>query len=1124
MTASARALIAASSRTTTAPPCHIRLAGGLLPADAAPATANEAISSMGRGGKPILLVSRCLAILIALGLTVGTSGAARATSASWAIDPHFRRVGLERAQSPYRFGRPSVDEFSGTLKYHIDLHLPRNRGRVQPELRLDYEPGVYGIADGWGLGTSCISHAKDEGAVDLQSFESFVYVRDNHVTRLIDEGFITDGAGEPVHRYLGQREGTVRYDYYPTRGACDNSSPPHCTGEWEVKPLDGTRSVYDAVQADAYGQTDAWCINYADDAPYVGGTGALNRVKYDWSKHGGWYELDQVHYLNLQTDPTQVPSAPGYTPGNSSWGVNVVLHYDTGDNQREDYRSGTSGVTPRANRLREIDAYDGDVTTGRLIGKTTLQYDGSGNPLDDSRPTQVTLFPDSSDNDPAHVLGYIFSYDDPAAPVVAGDPYLLPTQGLEQTTYDTTGGVTQEAAYVDVTGDGIPDLVVLDNPSCSVIPLDQNRENRAEVYPGLTSAPYLGGSPISVSLGHGCLNHALGKGSVADYDSILVDWNGDGLVDRVLTVNDPATGALEFEVDLSEPQDANGLHLFADGPHFLSIPFSNDFPPTMRQEVAGVGPEYTSIDLIDMNGDGRPDLVVPKGDGTWMVYYNRGFSLDGPHTVQIPWEAYYACPDLTTSCTHSSTSNATGSNISLETIRVEDINGDHLPDLIVYAPDEFGEMMVFLNDGNGGFDATPSYDWSTVPDPAGGTNTLTTLQVMTGPPCSVQDQALTGRRQVDTELVDINGDGLPDMVMDTSTSTGRAFEVALNTGSGFDPFRTEWQDDGKGYGTSAINVTSCSVDSYGDITDTAQEEVIDLDGDGAADWLEYEGPQFSSATETYMPTMVAFTTASTDAAPGVAYPVGALASVLEPYGAKWFDYCSAATCGDDYAVFPSYLTGTLQPQFWTGTALQGPRTPLARTFVEPKAGQYEETDYRYGDPVYDAENRSFGGFTWTDRLESARQRLVRTSFNTTGELIGSVGADLQSEATGEMSKASSPATTEPDNGNGTSKAPPNPGGKLGGPEHRAKVEDVARDVKDRGLEPVREHRVDTPGGTKSYRSVDVAAKNGNGDVVEMHQVGRQTKGGLPVARERRALDDIKKASGVTPTFHPYNMN
>jgi len=81
---------------------------------------------------------------------------------------------------------------------------------------------------------------------------------------------------------------------------------------------------------------------------------------------------------------------------------------------------------------------------------------------------------------------------------------------------------------------------------------------------------------------------------------------------------------------------------------------------------------------------------------------------------------------------------------------------------------------------------------------------------------------------------------------------------------------------------------------------------------------------------------------------------------------------------------------------------------------------------------------------------------------------------------------------------------------------------VAADIRSRGLEADFEHKVSTPGGTKGTRYVDVVGKDADGNVVEMHQVGRQTKGGLPVSRERKALDDIQGASGTRPNYHPYN--
>jgi hypothetical protein len=100
---------------------------------------------------------------------------------------------------------------------------------------------------------------------------------------------------------------------------------------------------------------------------------------------------------------------------------------------------------------------------------------------------------------------------------------------------------------------------------------------------------------------------------------------------------------------------------------------------------------------------------------------------------------------------------------------------------------------------------------------------------------------------------------------------------------------------------------------------------------------------------------------------------------------------------------------------------------------------------------------------------------------------------------------------------------PNPYGSKGGPAHQGKVEEVERGMKERGLKTEREFKVDTPQGEKGSRRVDVVGKNPEtGAVEEMHQVGRATKGGEPVARERRALHDIERATGTRPKFTPYN--
>ena len=101
---------------------------------------------------------------------------------------------------------------------------------------------------------------------------------------------------------------------------------------------------------------------------------------------------------------------------------------------------------------------------------------------------------------------------------------------------------------------------------------------------------------------------------------------------------------------------------------------------------------------------------------------------------------------------------------------------------------------------------------------------------------------------------------------------------------------------------------------------------------------------------------------------------------------------------------------------------------------------------------------------------------------------------------------------------------PNPYGKKGGPAHQGKVDDVVKDMEKRGLDTGTELKVKTPDGEKGSRYVDAYGKDPKtGKVVETHQVGKQTKKGEPIARERRALDDIEGATGKRPDFHPYNF-
>ena len=98
-------------------------------------------------------------------------------------------------------------------------------------------------------------------------------------------------------------------------------------------------------------------------------------------------------------------------------------------------------------------------------------------------------------------------------------------------------------------------------------------------------------------------------------------------------------------------------------------------------------------------------------------------------------------------------------------------------------------------------------------------------------------------------------------------------------------------------------------------------------------------------------------------------------------------------------------------------------------------------------------------------------------------------------------------------------AAPISGGRLGGPLHRAMVDTLKRLFKAFGYD-VSEHeqRVNIEG-TGKYRYPDVIATR-NGETVYI-QVGRSTSSGDPIAREQRAIDDLR-TTGNFVLFFPYD--
>lgn len=83
--------------------------------------------------------------------------------------------------------------------------------------------------------------------------------------------------------------------------------------------------------------------------------------------------------------------------------------------------------------------------------------------------------------------------------------------------------------------------------------------------------------------------------------------------------------------------------------------------------------------------------------------------------------------------------------------------------------------------------------------------------------------------------------------------------------------------------------------------------------------------------------------------------------------------------------------------------------------------------------------------------------------------------------------------------------------------HQSKIAEKAEDMKSRDLKTKTEFTITDPETGKTRRA-DVVGINNEGKVQEVYQVGRETRSGDPVARERSALSDIKTSAKKLGNF------
>jgi uncharacterized protein (UPF0548 family) len=335
--------------------------------------------------------------------------------------------------------------------------------------------------------------------------------------------------------------------------------------------------------------------------------------------------------------------------------------------------------------------------------------------------------------------------------------------------YSSGGEDAWSVAVADVNGDGKPDLLVtnacVSSSNCAI-----------------------GSVSVLLGNGDGTFQTAVSYGSGGEYSRTVAvrDVNGDGKPD-LLVANECA----------SNSNCANGS---------VSVLLGNG-DGTFRTAVSyGSGGEDTfSVAVADVNGDGKPDLLVTSlcasntncangsvsvllgnGDGTFQTAVSYGSGGEGTFSVVVAEVNGDGKPDLLVANECGSNNNCANGSVSVLlgngdgtfqaalsydsggyyafSVAVGDVNGDGKPDLVVAnlcvsgANCANGLMAVLLGNGDGTFQAAVSY----------------------GP---------GGYAAYSVAVGDVNGDGKPDLVVanycaSNTNCTNGSVSVLLGNGDG----------------------------------------------------------------------------------------------------------------------------------------------------------------------------------------------------------------------------------------------------------------------------------------------------------------------------------------------------
>ncbi|MBI4517458.1 MAG: VCBS repeat-containing protein [Deltaproteobacteria bacterium] len=377
-------------------------------------------------------------------------------------------------------------------------------------------------------------------------------------------------------------------------------------------------------------------------------------------------------------------------------------------------------------------------------------------------------------------------------------------------------------------------------------------------------------------------------------------------------------------------------------------------------------------DLLDMNGDGLPDLVrtaAPANDFTWKVWFNRGCTATG---------CGFGPEELIAGSSNAISFQTDGSNMVLGTF---DINGDGLPDTVYSQRTPGGGFAgyweVWLNRGH----AIDQYAQWSLPVAAS----------------YIRHRNNNEPQDYIGDFFDLNGDGLPDVIDSSNWSpTNGKWQVYLNRGNGFAPQPLDW------------NAPAELLRDRSEGGGRTYQDTFDVDGDGLADYLDYRSAPYliyHAADGAWLASGSTVVANEDGAKPDLLERMenGLDAATLLQYrpSTAWDN------TGGDFITDLPFALWTL-----TGIERQDGMCDAQGACTGPAGSSHSlVTTISYQDGKFDTVERSFRGFglVWSEDADDsvAPRRGVATYFHQSAALAGRV----QESWTFDAANGGSPWTT-----------------------------------------------------------------------------------------------------------------